>query len=427
MSKILTQKRLQLLDEIISEEGCDDVSLAKDIKDGFDLVGVVPTSGILPGKVVPASLHPDDLCAGASRANEALKTSLGSCGDDELDKELWEKTMKEVQAGWLIGPLEWDDLCPSDVISHRFPLKQGAKVRPIDDYSRSGVNAAVTTLEQPTVDTSDVAAAMYSRLANNLRRHGRPAHILGRSYDLTSAYRQLCVSRKSSKFANIAVYCPDENRTFVFKQLCLPFGSRASVNGFIRCSRCIQWIALRCLMLPLTSYYDDFLAASSVALAKNTEDSMSMLFQLLGWKYDTEGLEADVFSDSVSALGVLFNLEHTHEGVVVVDNTCKRKEDLDKMVGDVLEKGSLAHKLALELRGKLAFADAQVLGLAGRYALQQITAHAYQSPFKARLSLECSTAMRFLRKRIAEGTPRIVTPAIKDSWLLFTDHGCLFP
>ena len=173
MYKILTQKRLQLLDEIISEEGYDDVSLARDIKDGFDLVGVAPTSGILPGKVVPASLHPDDLCAGASRANEALKTSLGSCGDDELDKELWEKTMKEVRAGWLIGPLEWDDLDPSYVISHRFPLKQGAKVRPIDDYSRSGVNAAVTTLEQPTVDTSDVAAAMYSRLANDLRMHGR--------------------------------------------------------------------------------------------------------------------------------------------------------------------------------------------------------------------------------------------------------------
>ena len=421
MAKILDQKRLQLLDEIISEEGYDDISLARDIRDGFDLVGVVPTSGILPGKVVPASLHPNDLRASAPRANEALKTCLGSCGDAQLDKELWEKTMKEVDAGWLVGPLEWDQLDPSDVTSHRFPLQQGAKVRPIDDYSRSGVNAAVTTLEQPTVDTSDVAAAMYSRLANKLMMAGRPALILGRSYDLTSAYRQLCVSKRSSNFANIAVFCPGENRTFVFKQLCLPFGSRASVNGFIRCSRCIQWVALRCLVLPLTSYYDDFLAASNVALAKNTENSMSMLFQLLGWKYDTEGPKADVFSDSVSALGVRFDLSRTHEGVVVVDNTCKRKEDLDKMVADILEQGSLDHRLALELRGKLAFADAQVMGLAGRFALQQITAHAYHSPFKARLSYGCSTALKFLRKRIAEGTPRAITPAIKDCWLLFTD------
>ena len=81
----------------------------------------MPTSGILPGKVVPASLHPDDLCAGASCANEALRTCLGSCGDEQLDKELWEKTMKEVDAGWLVGPMEWEQLTPSDVISHRFP------------------------------------------------------------------------------------------------------------------------------------------------------------------------------------------------------------------------------------------------------------------------------------------------------------------
>ena len=123
----------------------------------------------------------------------------------------------------------------------------------------------------------------------------------------------------------------------------------------------------------------------------------------------------------MSALGVRFDLSRTHEGVVVVDNTCKRKEDLDKMVADILEQGSLDHRLALELRGKLAFADAQVMGLAGRFALQQITAHAYHSPFKARLSYGCSTALKFLRKRIAEGTPRAITPAIKDCWLLFTD------
>ena len=129
-----------------------------------------------------------------------------------------------------------------------------------------------------------------------------------------------------------------------------------------------------------------------------------MLFQLLGWKYDTEGPKADVFSDSVSALGVLFDLSRTHQEVVVIDNTCKRKEDLDKMVADILG-------LVLELRGKLAFADAQVMGLAGRFALQQITAHAYHSPFKARLSYECSTTLKFLRKRIAEATPRSLRPS----------------
>ena len=105
LAKILVQKLLELPDEII-EERYDDVFLGKDIRDGFDLVGVVPTSAILPGKVAPASWHPDELCA----ANEALRTFLGFCRDDELDKEFWEKTLRSI--GWLIGPMEWKELTP---------------------------------------------------------------------------------------------------------------------------------------------------------------------------------------------------------------------------------------------------------------------------------------------------------------------------
>ena len=60
-------------------------------------------------------------------------------------------------------------------------MKQGAKIRPIDDYSRSGVNACVTTLEQPTVDTVDVASAMFLRLSCGLEKAERPGGVLGRS------------------------------------------------------------------------------------------------------------------------------------------------------------------------------------------------------------------------------------------------------
>ena len=77
------------------------------------------------------------------------------------------------------------------------------------------------------------------------------ANKMGRSLDLTAAYRQLCVSVGSRKFAVIAVYSPHSGKTCLFTQICLPFGSRASVNGFIRCSRCIQWLATRCLLVPV--------------------------------------------------------------------------------------------------------------------------------------------------------------------------------
>ena len=195
-------------------------------------------------------MHPADLVSATARAREALKLSLGSSGDEVHDIRLWEKTMEEVSKGWLIGPYAWEDLGDHDVVSHRFPLVQGSKLRPIDDYSRSGVNACVTTLEQPTVDSVDVAACMFSNLCTGLAKNKRCSKLKGRSFDLTAAYRQLCVSMTSRGFAVLAVYNPHTKKTMLFTQVCLPFGARASVNGFIRCSRCIQWLATRCLLVP---------------------------------------------------------------------------------------------------------------------------------------------------------------------------------
>eukprot|EP00439_Symbiodinium_sp_Y106_P071805 s1397_g13.t1 len=213
---------------------------------------------------------------------------------------------------------------------------------------------------------------MFSNLCTGLAKNKRCSKLKGRSFDLTAAYRQLCVSMASRGFA---VYNPHTKKTMLFTQVCLPFGARASVNGFIRCSRCIQWLATRCLLVPTTSYYDDFIVASPDELADNTGQTMELLFKLLGWAFDTVGPKADVFSQHVSALGVSFDLTESSQGVISVDNTAKRKEDVSSLIAAVLARGELSYKHGLELRGKLAFANAQVLGRAGQLALKLISTH----------------------------------------------------
>ena len=52
---------------------------------------------------------------------------------------------------------------------------------------------------------------------------------------------------------------------------------------------------------------------------------MCTLFKLLGWKFDTEGPKADEFSGSVSALGVVFDLSGTHEGIAMSKTLRKGK------------------------------------------------------------------------------------------------------
>ena len=421
MARVLCKKRLQLLHEIIAEEGYPDGDLAHDIHKGFDLVGRCPTSGVLPGKLVPATLRAEDVQACAPRVQAALKASLGSSGDHATDLELWDKTIAEASKGWLEGPYEWDTLGADEVPSHRFPLRQGEKLRPIDDYTLSGVNHCVTTLEAPTVDTADVASAMAAKLCWSLLDRGRPARLLGRSYDLTSAYRQLCVSRASRPFAIIAVYDPHRKCVVWFRQVCLPFGGKASVNGFIRCGRCIQWIANRCLWIAVSSYYDDYIVLSDEALERSTGEAMDLLFTLLGWEFDREGAKADNFSGSVSALGIHLCLDRTSDGVVLVDNTDKRKSDLDGLISKVLGSGCLDMAEGLTLRGKLSFADAQVMGRAGRYALKVISNHLHAVPFRKGLCADAVCALKFMRERLRDGTPRFVPKPLDRCFLIFTD------
>ena len=73
------------------------------------------------------------------------------------------------------------------------------------------------------------------------------------------------------------------------------------------------------------------------------------------------------------------------------------------------------------LRGRLAFCDAFILGRLGKIALQDITRHAYASPFGELLAPSTLNSMKLLRSRLAEGKPRRLTCDMLDTLFLFTD------
>ena len=142
MRKVMQSKRLAVMRRILEDHGYPDTRIVDDMASGFDLVGEAPTSsGVLPQKFTPANLHVDELSAGALMAREACILSTKSSGCRDTDLALWRKTLEECDKGWLIGPLDVSSLDKDVVVSRRFPLQQGAKIRPIDDYSMSSVNA----------------------------------------------------------------------------------------------------------------------------------------------------------------------------------------------------------------------------------------------------------------------------------------------
>ena len=235
-------------------------------------------------------------------------------------------------------------------MSRRFPINQSEKVRPIDDFSQSQINSTVTNYEKATVDGPDVICALAVKLMKGLRDNGRSSQLLGRALDLASAYRQLAVAEDSYDVAFLSIFNPNTKEAALYQQVALPFGSVTAVNAFIRCSRFLQWAASHCL-----SYFDDFVIFSPPELSNNSQSTLSLMLDILGWAFDKEGPKSDNFSARVSALGVVFNLDPTRDCRLEVHNTDKRLSEAVAALDVILQSGKLSKKDALSLRGSPGF------------------------------------------------------------------------
>ena len=87
----------------------------------------------------------------------------------------------------------------------------------------------------------------------------------------------------------------------------------------------------------------------------------------------------------------------------------------------IILAGRLGKKDALSLRGRLAFCDALIFGRLGRISLQNITHHAYASPFTAELSVEMIHSLKILRGRMDGAKPRCLDLNLLHTFVLMTD------
>ena len=220
--------------------------------------------------------------------------------------------------------MELNEVSRSTPLSRRFGIRQNGKIRCVDDFSRSGVNACCSTSESPRPHTIDVIAALCMSLVTT----NSDIPWLSRSFDLKQAYRQCAVHPDSEKLAHIVVYCPERQQNMVFKMSALPFGNVRSVHSFLRMSACLFALAAAEFTIPVTSYFDDFVTICGRDEVKSVYGCMSDLFKLLGWRFAEQGDKAQPFADSVSALGVTVNVSNLHSGLVTIDNTASRKFDI---------------------------------------------------------------------------------------------------
>ena len=160
MSGTFSQTKIYyiLWKEMLQTINYEDMGVVDEFMCGTSLVGAAPTTGLWPAKFTPATLSLGELHDTARRERAQGVQAIDM--DPSMVQTVWEQTLAEVQSGFLIGPIELDQVPPHIPLSKRFGIKQGAKTRCVDDFTRSGINSCAQVSESPKPHTIDIIASL---------------------------------------------------------------------------------------------------------------------------------------------------------------------------------------------------------------------------------------------------------------------------
>ncbi|CAE7252362.1 unnamed protein product [Symbiodinium pilosum] len=304
---LLQGKCMRLLRELITASEYGDNALPEDIGKGFDLLGQIPASNVLP-----------------------KKTSFASPEDEQIAQEVYNLTIQEVEQG------------------------------PIDDFTASLANLTSFSEETIAPHGVDVILAGLVFRARKTKLAGLSESLVAKTVDLRKAYKQLPLSESARDDAFLSVWCPSEKTVHIFQSLVLPFGSRPSVQGFYRSSHCLWHIGAKLLDLHWSLFYDDYVVVSCATEAPHLTMVLDSFFDLTQWHTSKD--KETPFNAVARALGVEISLADSRAGLFRVCNTQSRKAELAANIASMISDGGASAKAFESLRGRLLFAENQIFG-----------------------------------------------------------------
>ena len=145
------------------------------------------------------------------------------------------------------------------------------KLRAIDDFSRSGVNAATQPCERLRCDSLD---QFFAVLQSMEKRFAGMKMALFKA-DIDSAYRRVPVRAQDRKHA--AVVFHTSKGLMLSEHFALPFGSVGSVYGWDRPGFMLRSFARRILKIPVLRYVDDYFGADRLECVDVALDALARL------------------------------------------------------------------------------------------------------------------------------------------------------
>ena len=412
VAEVLQGKRILVWKEMLQSINYSDMGVVDEFCAGSKLTGQTDLTNLWPSKVTPATMTEGELHSQAKLQRDGLSYRQVVFFDSEIAHSVWDQALQEVTPGEAEGPFDLNEVPWHFPLSRRFGVKQSGKIRCVDDFSWSGINAASQPRESPKPHTLDVVAAMISAVMC----HAEGGHAwLARSFDLKSAYRQCAVHPESRQFSYIVVGDLITLSLKVFRLKALPCGSVKSVHSFLRISHSLWAILTSIFWVITTNYFDDF-----VSIAESREAAVKAVFRLLGWRFAEDGPQAPPFCSSLVALGVELDVSQLHNGTVHVANTESRRIELAQSLDQAIGSRSLTKLEALRLRGRMQFASGQFYGRLARRCLAVVTQHAYSSE-SSMISEAAAHALSRFRDMLVNGVPRMISSKSSATCFLFTD------
>eukprot|EP00435_Cladocopium_sp_Y103_P054377 s1612_g17.t1 len=239
VEKVTQGKPLCLFRRLLEETKFPDMEVCNIMEKGVQLTGPEPESPLYFKKHRPAQLTPQQLDHQAVWRRRALMCKPMAEDEKAQCADLESESQAEVDAGFLLGPFAQEDI--SELVgseqwslSKRFALYQGdeRKIRIIDNYRDSGINAAFSSSSYLALhdtdfvigflrffmwiigDTSGVIVPMSDGTVLRGEWHeslrSKPA-LLGRCVDLSKAYKQVAIATESLKHGVLGYKSDDDN------------------------------------------------------------------------------------------------------------------------------------------------------------------------------------------------------------------------
>ena len=210
-----------------------------------------------------------------------------------------------------------------------------------DDFSISGVNDSCIIHNKIDLHLVDTFASAIKSYFVKCRSHDVCSALVGKTYDLKSAYRQVPIRSDHLKFAYFSIYNCELDQVEIYRLKTLPFGATHSVYSFLRLARMLYTIMVRGLRLFTTNFYDDFILASPPQLQDSAARGMELVFLLTGWLFAKDGKKATSFDSVCRALGVQFDFKKSQESLMYVENTEARKREVCDLIEVVVTRAAM--------------------------------------------------------------------------------------